>query len=188
MSLRALRRPSPCRRTLDRSSRTRRHFATIGVTVPTKPAKPICVLGEGNIGRGNDAQHEPGLGGAALDHLRDRVPGHRVCRWRRAARTRRRRASSRRLAPPPEPTAAGASMRQQHQAHRVPDDESVGGVGGVAAFAAAGAGGGHPRPWGVDGAAVDGLLLGRTGSTRHAGHAVAAGGAVPPVRCRTSGC
>jgi hypothetical protein len=35
----------------------RRHFATIGVTVPTKPVKPISILGEGNIGRIADAQH-----------------------------------------------------------------------------------------------------------------------------------
>jgi len=34
-----------------------RHFATIGVTVPTKPAKSICILGDDNIGRMSDAQH-----------------------------------------------------------------------------------------------------------------------------------
>ena len=39
--LRALSRPSLCRRTLDSSCRTRRHFATIGVTVPTKPVNPV---------------------------------------------------------------------------------------------------------------------------------------------------
>jgi hypothetical protein len=33
-----------------------RHFATIGVTVPTKPAKSTCILDDGNIGRSNDAQ------------------------------------------------------------------------------------------------------------------------------------
>jgi len=35
----------------------RRHFATIGVTVPTKPAKSICIRGDDNIGRMSDAQH-----------------------------------------------------------------------------------------------------------------------------------
>jgi hypothetical protein len=34
----------------------RRHFATIGVTVPTKPAKSICIRGDDNIGRMSDAQ------------------------------------------------------------------------------------------------------------------------------------
>jgi hypothetical protein len=37
----------------------------MGVTVPTKPAKPICLLGEGNIGGANDPEHPapPGGGG-----------------------------------------------------------------------------------------------------------------------------
>ena len=35
----------------------RRHFATIGVTVPTKPARSICILGDDNIGRMSDVQH-----------------------------------------------------------------------------------------------------------------------------------
>jgi hypothetical protein len=39
----------------------RRHFATIGVTVPTKPAKSIRIRGDDNIGRMSDAQ-QPGLG------------------------------------------------------------------------------------------------------------------------------
>ena len=45
----------------------RRHIATIGVTVPTKPAKPIRILDDGNIGRIADAQQAglPGLGGVA---------------------------------------------------------------------------------------------------------------------------
>jgi len=34
----------------------RRHFAAIGVTVPTNPAKPIRILDDGNIGRIADAQ------------------------------------------------------------------------------------------------------------------------------------
>jgi len=34
----------------------RRHFAAIGVTVPTKPVKPIRILDDGNIGRIADAQ------------------------------------------------------------------------------------------------------------------------------------
>jgi len=34
----------------------RRHFAAIGVTVPTRPAKPIRILDDGNIGRIADAQ------------------------------------------------------------------------------------------------------------------------------------
>jgi len=34
----------------------RRHFATIGVTVPTKPAKSIRIRGDDNIGRMSDAQ------------------------------------------------------------------------------------------------------------------------------------
>ena len=37
----------------------RRHFATIGVTVPTKPAKSIRIRGDDNIGRMSDAQHLP---------------------------------------------------------------------------------------------------------------------------------
>ena len=42
--------PSPVR--LDR-----RHFATIGVTAPTKPAKSIRIRGDDNIGRMSDGQH-----------------------------------------------------------------------------------------------------------------------------------
>jgi hypothetical protein len=34
----------------------RRHFATIGVTVPTKPAKSIRIRGDDNIGRMSDGQ------------------------------------------------------------------------------------------------------------------------------------
>jgi len=34
----------------------RRHFATIGVTVPTKPARSIGILGDDNIGGMSDAQ------------------------------------------------------------------------------------------------------------------------------------
>jgi hypothetical protein len=41
----------------------RRHFATIGGTVPTKPARSIRILDDGNIGRIADAQHP-------LDHRR----------------------------------------------------------------------------------------------------------------------
>ena len=39
----------------------RRHFATIGVTVPTKPARSIRILADDNIGRMSDAQQPPGL-------------------------------------------------------------------------------------------------------------------------------
>ena len=34
-----------------------RHFATIGGTVPTKPARSIRILGDDNIGRMSDGQH-----------------------------------------------------------------------------------------------------------------------------------
>ena len=43
----------------------RRHFATIGVTVPTKPAKSICIRGDDNIGRMSDGQQSVDIVGAA---------------------------------------------------------------------------------------------------------------------------
>jgi hypothetical protein len=41
-----------------------RHFATIGVTVPTKPARSIGILGDDNIGRMSDG-HSLGVMPAA---------------------------------------------------------------------------------------------------------------------------
>jgi len=51
----------------------RRHFAAIGVTVPTKPVKPIRILDDGNIGRIADAQHGAARQ-APLQNLAGRPP------------------------------------------------------------------------------------------------------------------
>ena len=64
----------------------RRHFAAIGVTVPTKPAKPTRILDDGNIGRIADVQQltdgRPSGPESPVIQLSACGVGHRIGTWR----------------------------------------------------------------------------------------------------------
>ena len=57
----------------------------------------------------------------------------------------------------------GASMGQQHQADRIPNDRSAGRIGELAAFAATGAGSGYSGPEKPDRRDLTRFVLSRTG-------------------------